>query len=233
MYTSTVQSGPPSANAALPPHLRLLTFYLPSAHFVSSPSAPSLPSLAPGCPSTPLLPLPSDSLRVLQWNAGGLRARSTELLHFLRPISLTLSVSRNPILTHLTLFRIPEFSALQSDRSHCRSGILVLPRTLAAVSSFSSGRAYPFLNFLPTLSLRLTPTLIPPLSFLNVYASHLLFSNGWQNRLLFSLHSFLQKSFHSGWDINYHHPLWDSKGTSVPRGEKVCDWVISSDLLPQ
>ena len=33
-------------------------------------------------------------------------------------------------------------------------------------------------------------------------------------------------------DFNCHHPLWDSRGTSDPRREKVFDWVISSDLLP-
>ena len=33
-------------------------------------------------------------------------------------------------------------------------------------------------------------------------------------------------------DLNCHHPLWDSRGTSDPRGEEVFDWVISSDLLP-
>ena len=33
-------------------------------------------------------------------------------------------------------------------------------------------------------------------------------------------------------DFNCHHPLWDSIGTSDPRGEEVFDWVISSDLLP-
>ena len=32
-------------------------------------------------------------------------------------------------------------------------------------------------------------------------------------------------------DFNCHPPLWDSRGTSDPRGEKVFDWVISSDLL--
>ena len=72
MYTSTVQSGPPSANAALPPHPYLQTSYLPSAHFVSSISAPSPLSLAPGCPSMPPASSPPDSLGVLQWNAGGL-----------------------------------------------------------------------------------------------------------------------------------------------------------------
>ena len=33
-------------------------------------------------------------------------------------------------------------------------------------------------------------------------------------------------------DFDYHHPLWDSRGTSDPRGEEAFDWVISSDLLP-
>ena len=40
-YTSTVESGPPSANAALSPHPRLQTSYPPSARYISSPSAPS------------------------------------------------------------------------------------------------------------------------------------------------------------------------------------------------
>ena len=33
-------------------------------------------------------------------------------------------------------------------------------------------------------------------------------------------------------DFNCHHPLSDSRGASDPRREEVCDWVISSDLLP-
>ena len=33
-------------------------------------------------------------------------------------------------------------------------------------------------------------------------------------------------------NVNCHHPLWDSNGSSDPRGEEVFDWIISSDLLP-
>ena len=33
-------------------------------------------------------------------------------------------------------------------------------------------------------------------------------------------------------DFNCHHPFWDSRVTSDPRGEEVFDWVVSSDLLP-
>ena len=72
-YTSTVQSGLPSTDAALSHHPRLQTYYPPSAHSISPSSAPSPLSLAPDHFSTPpVFSPPSDSLRVLQWNAGGL-----------------------------------------------------------------------------------------------------------------------------------------------------------------
>ena len=155
-YISTVQSSPSSANTALPPHPRLQTFHPPSAHSVSCPSAPSPLSLASGCPSLP--PLPPDSLRVLQWNAGDLRARSTELLHSLSSYSVDLICIQESNLNSSSSFRIPGFSVLRSDHTHSRPGILcVTPRTLAAVSSFLSGRADPSLNFLPLLFLSLIP----------------------------------------------------------------------------
>ena len=133
MYISTVQASPASANAALLPHPHLQTCYPPSAHFISSPSAPSPPFLFLAVLLCLLPPLPPDFLRVLQWNAGGLQARSTELLHFFfRPILSTLTASRNPILTHLPISR---FSALRSDRTHSRSGILSLDTTHASSST--------------------------------------------------------------------------------------------------
>ena len=75
-----------------------------------------------------LLSPPPDSLRVLQWNAGGLRARSTELLHFFssHPVDLI------RILSSSSSFRIPGFSALRSDRTHSRSGILSSDATHAS-----------------------------------------------------------------------------------------------------
>ena len=123
MYTSTVQSGIPSTNAALTRHPRLQTSYPPPAHSIFPFSAPSPPSLAPGHPSTPpaSFSLP-DSLRVLQWNAGGLRARSTELHHFLSSHLVDLICIQESNLN--SSFRIPGFSALHSDCTHSRSGIL-------------------------------------------------------------------------------------------------------------
>ena len=96
-----------------------------------------------------------------QWNAGGLRARSTGLLHFLSSHPVDLICIQESNLNSSSSFRIPGFSSLRSDRTHSRSGIsLVMPRTLAATSSFSSGRAYLSLNVLPPFFPRLIPTLI-------------------------------------------------------------------------
>ena len=67
---------------------------------------------------------PPDYLRVLQWNAGGLRARSTELLHFLSSHPVDHICIQESNLNSSASFRIPGFSALRSDRTHSRSGIL-------------------------------------------------------------------------------------------------------------
>ena len=82
---------PPSANASPAPHSRFQTSYPFSAHFASSPSAPAPPALHPYCFSLPpASSSPLDSLRALQWNAGGLRARSTKLILFIssHPVDL-------------------------------------------------------------------------------------------------------------------------------------------------
>ena len=123
-YTSTVESGPSSANAALLPHPRLQTSYphLPILYLPPLPfhDRPLLLAIL-----LHLLPhLPPDSLRVLQWNAGGLRARSTELLHFLSSHPVDLICIQESNLNSSSSFRIPGFSVLRSDRTHSRSGIL-------------------------------------------------------------------------------------------------------------
>ena len=71
------------------------------------------------------------------------------------------------------------------------------------------------------------------MSFLNVYAPPIRSSptDGRTNSFSSSILSSSRNLFILG-DFNCHHPLWDSRGTSDPRGEEVFDWVISSDLLP-
>ena len=162
MYTFTVQSSSSSANAALPPHSCLQTSYPTSAQSVSSP-APSPPSLAPGCPSTPPASSPA-SLTLSGFFNGMLEVfepRALNYFTFFRPILLTLSVSRNPILSRFPLSGfLDSLLCVLIAPTPGLAFSLLMPRTLAAVSSFSSVRAYLFLNFPPPLFLHLIPTLI-------------------------------------------------------------------------
>ena len=65
-----------------------------------------------------------DSLRVLQWNTGGPRAKSTELLHFLSSHPVDLICVQESNLNSSSSFRIPGFSALRFDCTHFWSAIL-------------------------------------------------------------------------------------------------------------
>ena len=162
MHTSTVQSCPASANAALLPHPHLQTSYPPSAHSISSPSAPPPPSLAPGCPSAPSASTPPLTLSgffngILEVFKPGALNYST----FFRSILSTLSAFRNPILTPLPLSGfLDSLLCFLIVPTHGLAFSILMPRTLAAALSFSSGRAYLSLNFLPPLFFRLIHTLI-------------------------------------------------------------------------
>ena len=162
MYTSTVQSGPASANAALSPHPRLQTSYPPSAHYIYL-----LPLTHHYCPLLlvfllcllPLLPL------TLSGFFNGMQEvfepRTLNYFTFSRPILLTLSAFRNPILTPLPFSGfLDSLLCVLIVSTSCLAFSLLIPRALAAASSFFSGRAYSFLNFQPPLFLRSIPTLI-------------------------------------------------------------------------
>ena len=75
---------------------------------------------------------PPDSLRVFQWNAGGLRAMSTELLHFFSSLPVDLICIQESNLNSSFSFQIPGFSTVRSDRTHYRSGILSRDATHAS-----------------------------------------------------------------------------------------------------
>ena len=79
------------------------------------------------------LPLPN-SLRVFQWNAGGLQARSTKLLHFLSSHPVDLIYIQESNLNLSSSFRIPGFSAQRSHGIHSRSGNFSADATDASVS---------------------------------------------------------------------------------------------------
>ena len=158
MHTSTVQSGPPPLMLHFCPTLvfKPLIHHLLILYLLPLPPLHRPLLLAVLLRLLPLL-LPLDSLRVLQWNVGGLGAGSTELLF--RPILSTSSASRHPILTHFPV-RIPEFSALRSDRTHSRSGILSHDATRASGGVILFVWQGLFFSALSTSSLRLIPTLI-------------------------------------------------------------------------
>ena len=231
MYTSTVQS----TDAALTRHHRLQTSYLPSAHSMSPSSAPSPPSLVPGRPSTPPAssPLP-DSLRVLQWNAGGPRARSTELLHFLSCYQVDLICIQESNLNSSSTFRIPGFSALRSHRTHSQSGILSPDATHASggrvifvreglsfseLSTSSLSSLDPYSDY---VVINISLNNFSSVSFLNVYVPYTLLPNGWQNLFLLSLNpSILQKSLHSGGPQLPSPPLGLKRYFRPPRGGSI------------
>ena len=127
------------------------------------------------------LSLPN-SLRVFQWNAEGLRARSTELLHFISSHPVDFIYIQESNLNLSSSFRIPGFSALQSHGTHSRSGIfstdvadasggviIFVKQSLffSELSTSSLSSLGPYSNYVEVnISLNDSSSL----SFLNVYA---------------------------------------------------------------
>ena len=101
---------------------RLLILFPPTLYLLPLHSHHRLMLLAISLYLLLSLSLPN-SMRVLQWNAGGLRARSTKLLHFIssHPVDLIYIQESNLNLT--SSFWIPGFSALQFYGTQSRSGI--------------------------------------------------------------------------------------------------------------
>ena len=142
-------------------------------------------------------------------------------------------------------FRIPGFSALRSDRIHSRSGILSRDATHASsgviifvrqglsfseLSTSSLSSLDPYSDYVGVINISLNNS--SSLSFLNVHAPLFCSSptDGRTDSFSLSILSSSRNLFILG-DFNYHHSLWDSRGTSNPYGKEVFDWVISFDLL--
>ena len=189
-------------------------------------------------------PPPPDSLRVFQWNAGCLRARITELLHFLLSHPVDPICIQESNLNSSSSFRIPGFFALRSDHTHSWSGILSRDATNASggviifirqglsfseLSTSSLSLLDPYSDY---VGINISFNNSSSVSFLNLYAPPIR-SSPTDGRADSFSHSILPSSRNLFIlaDFNCHHPLWDLKGTSEPRGEEVFDWVISSDLL--
>ena len=118
---------------------------------------------------------------------------------------------------------------LSHDATHASGGVIIFDRqglsfTKRSTSSLSS--LDPYSDYVEIqVSLKSSSSL----SFLYVHATPIRSSPTDGRTDFFSPSS--RNHFILG-DFNCHHTLWDSKDTSDPRGKKVFDWVISSDLLP-
>ena len=170
--------------------------------------------------------------------------KSGALNHFIlsRFILLILSVPRNPNSSYLPLS--VSLNTLPCDLIALTGGLaffLLMIRTLAAESSFWLGRAYSFLNFLKSFiclldrnsdyaGVNISLNIFFSLSFLNAHAVLCLLF--FERTDSFSASNFSSsRNFCTLGDFNCHQPLWESKGTSDPRGKEVLDWIISFDFF--
>ena len=197
-----------------------------------------------------LLPLLlPDCLWVFQWNAGGLRARSTELLHFILSHPVDLICIQESNLNSFSSFRIPEFSTLRSNCTRSGSGIFstnVFSYTFSFFTHVSGGVnifvrqslsfSELFTSFLSSLDpysdyvgINISLNDSSSVSFLNVYAPLILSSATDSRTDFFSpsiLHSY-RYLFILGTSI-FITPSWTQKVPLTPVGRK---YLIGSSLL--
>ena len=226
---------------------------------VFKPLIPCLPILYlfPLCPHhRPLLlavllrllpPLPL----TLSWFFNGMlevfEAGALNCFAFFLPILSILSVSRNPILTHLPLSGfLDSLLCVLIAPTLDLAFSLVMPRTLTATSSFSSDRAYLSLNLSTSALSSLDPYSdyvgvnislynYSLLLFLNVYAPPICFSptDGRTDSFSPSILPSSRNLFILG-DFNCHQPSGTQELLPTPAGRKYStgsSLLISSPLL--
>ena len=138
---------------------------------------------------------------------------------------------------------MPGFSALRSDCTHFRSGILssndphasggiiIFVRQGLSFSELSTSYLSSPDPYSDYVGVNISLNNSSLFSFLNVYILPIHSSSTDSKTDFFSPSLFLlQKYLHSG-GLQLPFPLWESKGTSDPCREEVIDWFISSDLL--
>ena len=166
----------------------------------------------------------------------GLRARSTEQLHFISSHPVDLIRIQESHLNSSPSFRIPGFSALRSDRTHSQSRIFSIDVTQASggvIIFAKQGLSFPeySTSSLPSLDpysdyvgVNISLNDSTSLSFLNVYAPPFRSSptDGRADSFSPSILSSSRNLFILE-DFNGHHPLWNSKGTSDLRGKEDFD----------
>ena len=221
---------PPPPDGPPPPY--------PSSAF-THPSPPPPPSPPPAATLRPFrfcAEPSSTELRVLQWNANGVRARSSELIRFLSLHHFDLVLIQETKLQPTITFRVPGYKCYRVDRASASStsprggGVLTLVRNGLAHSTWplpdltSSDPTCDFLGI--HVHLRSATY-----SFLNCYIPPIRASSSDTRTRSFSP-SLLPTSpttFIFG-DLNCHHPSWDSLGHPDILGSEVYSWTLSSHL---
>ena len=221
-YTFTAQSGPLLLMQHLHPTLIFKplilfppTLYLPPLH-----PHHRLMLLAVSSYLLLSLPLPN-SLRVFQWNAGGLQARSTKLLHFISSHPVDLIYIQESNLKLSSSFQIPGFSALRSHDTHSRSGIfspdvagasggvIIFVKQGLSFSELSTSSLTSLDPYSDYVKVNISLNNFSSLSFLNVYAPPIRSSTKDSRTNFFSLHSSLLCG--SGSDEFFALPLQQKK----------------------
>ena len=209
-----------------------LILYPPTLYFLPLPPHHCLMILAVSLYLLLLLPLP-DSLRILQCIAGGLRTRSTELLHFISSHPADLICIQESNLNLSSSFRIPGFSALRSGRCHSRSdifstdithascGVIIFVRQGLSFSELSTSSLFSLDLSYEYAEIKISLKDFSSLSFLDVYALPIRSSPKDSRINFFSSCIFLSSTnlFILG-DFNCHHHLYDSKSTPTSEERK-------------
>ena len=199
-YTFIAQSGP----LLLMQHLHPTLIFKPLIHFPRHlyllPLHPHNRLMLLAVSLYLLLSLPlHNSLRVLQWDAGGLRARSTKLLHFISSHPVDLIYIQEPNFNLSSSFQIPGFSALRSHGTHSWSdifstdvadasgGVIIFVKQGLFFSELSTSSVSSLDPYSDYVEVNISLNDSSSLSFLNVYAPHIRFSTKDSRTNFFSL----------------------------------------------
>ena len=182
-YTFTAQSGPHLLMQHSLPTLifRLLILFPPTLYLLPLHPHHRLMLLAVSLYLLLSFFFPN-SLRVFQWNAGGLRARSTKLIHFISSHLIDLIYIQESNLNLSSSFWIPGFSALQSHGTHSRSdifstdvadassGVIIFVKQDLFFSELSTSSLFLLGPYSDYVEVNISLNGSSSLSFLNVYA---------------------------------------------------------------
>ena len=245
--TTSSKITPPQKQPRITPPILLTTptnFYLPpSASPIPPPqtqhtiSPLTQSSFHPSSPSR-------NSLRILQWNANGIRPRRTKLIQFLSHNQYDLIFIQESHLSSDSTFRILGYKTVQKNRSMTRrettnstgnlgGDVLILVKnglTCTSLSTQSLSSLDPSSDY---LAIAVKVKEASPIHLFNVYVPPIRSSSSDSRPKSFS--PFLLPSSPTTYifgDFNSHHSSWDSHSPEDQSGKELFDWLLSSDLLP-